>query len=70
MTGQTIRRRLEKIEALMDPSDNVPKIRITRIYVEAADGYPTGKVLIVRDDGQDTEEFHDPAAIHKHEIIW
>jgi hypothetical protein len=23
-------------------SDNVPKIRITRIYVEAADGYPTG----------------------------
>jgi hypothetical protein len=68
MTGQTIRRRLEKIEALMNP-DDVPKIRITWIYVEAADGYPTGKVLIVR-DGQETEEFHDPAAIHKHEIMW
>jgi hypothetical protein len=51
MTGQTIRRRLEKIEALMNP-DKVPKIRITRIYVEAADGYPSGKVLIVR-DGQE-----------------
>jgi len=61
-------RRLEKIEALMDP-DRVPKIRITRIYVEAADGYPTGKVLIVR-DGQETEAFYDPAAIHKHEIVW
>ena len=69
MTGQTIRRRLEKIEALMDP-DRVPKIRITRIYVDAIDGYPTGKVLIVRDDGQETEEFHDPEAIHKYEIIW
>jgi hypothetical protein len=68
MTGQTIRRRLEKIEELM--SDNVPKINVTRIYVESADGYPTGRVLIVRDDGQETEEFHDPAAIHKHEIMW
>jgi hypothetical protein len=66
MTGQTIRRRLEKIEELMTPSDNVPKIRITRIYVDAIDGYPSGKVLIVR-DGQETEEFLDPAAIHKHE---
>jgi hypothetical protein len=53
----------------MDP-DRVPKIRITRIYVEAADGYPTGRVLIVRDDGQETVEFRDPAAIHKHEIMW
>jgi hypothetical protein len=68
MTGQTIRRRLEKIEALMAP-DNMPKIRITRIYVEAADGCPTGKVLIVR-DGREVEEFRDPAAIHRHEIMW
>jgi hypothetical protein len=49
--------------------DNVPKFRITRIYVEAADGYPTGKVLIVR-DGKETEAFYDPAALHKHEIMW
>jgi hypothetical protein len=69
MTSQTIRRRLEKIEALMAPRDKVPKIKFTMIYVEAADGYPTGKVFIVR-DGKETEEFHDPAAIHKHEIIW
>ena len=68
MTGQTIRRRLEKIEALMDP-DRVPKIRITWIYVEADDGYPTGRVLIVR-DGKETEAFHDPAALHKHEVVW
>jgi hypothetical protein len=61
-------RRLEKIEALMDP-DDVPKIKFTRIYVEAADGYPTGNVLIVR-DGKETEAFYDPAAIHKHEIMW
>jgi hypothetical protein len=69
MTGQAIRR-LERIEELMTSSDRVPKFRITRIYVEAADGYPTGRVLIVWDDGQETEEFHDPAAIHKHEIMW
>jgi hypothetical protein len=53
----------------MNP-DKVPKIRITRIYVESADGYPTGKVLIVRPDGQETEEFRDPAALHKHEVVW
>jgi hypothetical protein len=52
----------------MAPPD-VPKIRFTRIYVESADGYPTGKVLIVRPDGQETEEFRDPAALHKHEIV-
>ena len=69
MTGQTIRRRLEKTEELMTLSDNVPKIRITRIYVEAADGYPTGRVLIVR-DGKETEAFYDPAALHKHEVVW
>ena len=69
MTNQILRR-LEKIEALMAPRDDVPKIRIALMYVESADGYPTGRVLIVRDDGQETEEFHDPAAIHKHEIIW
>ena len=49
--------------------DNVPKFRITRIYVEAADGYPTGKVLIVR-DGKETEAFYDPAALYKHEVVW
>jgi hypothetical protein len=68
MTGQTIRRRLEKIEALMDP-DDVPKPRIALMYVESADGYPTGRVLIVR-DGKETEAFYDPAALHKHEIVW
>jgi hypothetical protein len=67
MTSQILRR-LEKIEALMAPPD-VPKIKFTLIYVEAADGYPTGKVLIVR-DGKETEEFHDPAALHKHEVVW
>jgi hypothetical protein len=69
MTGQTIRRRLEKIEKLMTPHDDVPKIRITWIYVEADDGYPTGRVLIVR-DGKETEAFYDPAALRKHEIVW
>jgi hypothetical protein len=68
MTSQILRR-LEKIEALMDPPE-VPKIKFTRIYVESADGYPTGKVLIVRADGQETEEFRDPAELHKHEIMW
>ena len=53
----------------MAPPDDVPKIRIALMYVESADGYPTGKVLIVR-DGQETEAFYDPAAIHKHEIVW
>ena len=62
-------RRLEKIAALMAPPDNVPKFKFTLIYVEAADGYPTGRVLIVR-DGQETEAFYDPAALHKHEIMW
>jgi hypothetical protein len=69
MTNQILRRRLEKIEALMAPPD-VRKIRFTRIYVESADGYPTGRVLIVRPDGVETEEFRDPVAIHKHEVIW
>jgi hypothetical protein len=67
MTSQILRR-LGKIEALMAP-DDVPKPKITLIYVESADGSPTGKVLIVR-DGQEVEEFRDPVAIHKHEIMW
>ena len=68
MTNQILRR-LEKIEALMAPRDDVPKIRIALMYVESADGYPTGRVLIVR-DGKETEAFYDPAALHKHEIVW
>ena len=68
MTSQTTRRRLEKIEELMMP-DDVPKPRIALMYVESADGYPTGRVLIVR-DGKETEAFYDPAALHKHEVVW
>ena len=68
MTNQILRR-LEKIEALMAPRDDVPKIRIALMYVESADGYPTGRVLIVR-DGKETEAFYDPAALHKHEVVW
>ena len=67
MTNQILRR-LEKIEKLMTP-DDVPKPRIALMYVESADGYPTGRVLIVR-DGQETEAFYDPAALHKHEVVW
>jgi len=61
-------RRLGKIEELMTP-DDVPKPRIALMYVESVDGYPTGRVLIVR-DGKETEAFYAPAALHKHEIIW
>jgi hypothetical protein len=67
MTSQILRR-FEKIEALMDP-DDVPKPRIALMYVESADGYPTGRVLIVR-DGKETDAFYDLAALHKHEIVW
>jgi hypothetical protein len=68
MTNQILRR-LEKLEALMAPRDDVPKIRIALMYVESADGYPTGQVLIVR-DGKETEAFYDPVALHKHKIVW
>ena len=47
MTSQILRR-LEKIEDMMTP-DDVPKPKIALMYVESADGYPTGRVLIVRD---------------------
>jgi hypothetical protein len=68
MTSQTIRRRLEKIEELM-AADDVPKPRIALMYVESVDGYPSVRVLIVR-DGKETEAFFDPAALHKHEVVW
>jgi hypothetical protein len=61
VTNQILRRP-EKIEVSMAPRDDVPKIKITWIYVEACDGYPTGKVTVVR-DGEETEEFRDPAQL-------
>jgi hypothetical protein len=67
MTNQILRR-LEKIEELMT-RDDVPKPRIALMYVESADGYPSSRVLIVR-DGKETEAFYDPAALHKHEVMW
>ena len=40
-------RRLEKIEALMAPRDQ-PQIEFQLVFVEAADGRPTGKVTLGR----------------------
>jgi len=49
MTSQTLRR-LEKIEELVTPRE-VPFPRFTILYVEAADGRPTGRVIRVRHSG-------------------
>jgi hypothetical protein len=46
MTSQ-IAHRLQKLETLMAPHEAVPKPKIALVFVEAADGKPTGKVTYV-----------------------
>jgi hypothetical protein len=59
MTTQVLRR-LEKIEASMAQRE-VPKPEFTLVFVDAADGRPTGKITIVpygeraKKDGEDEQ---------------
>jgi hypothetical protein len=46
MTSQ-IAHRLQKLETLMAPREAVPNPKITLVFVEAADGKPTGRVTYV-----------------------
>src|SRR6516225_3485553 len=70
--GLTLRRTARRIKRLkcadmLIPSGYLPTCHQTPGFLALS--YPTGKVLIVR-DGREVEEFRDPVAIHKHEILW